>query len=340
VYKDNGEVKNPYKIFKDKGTNLVRLRLWHNPSWTKTVYTPEGPLYNDIKDVEKAIRLSKEQGMQVLLNFHYSDIWADPGKQHIPAAWQGIRSVKDLQDSVYNYTKKTLQYLQNKNLLPEFVQLGNETNCGMMYTDAPSGFPPLNICDGAWANLGAIINSGIQAVKDVTATATVKTKIILHVADPKNLDWWFDGIMNKTTVTSFDIVGFSFYPLWHTTVPLDQISNQVSQIKNKTGKEVMILETAYPWTIEADDNYNNSFGKEPALTNFPKSKQGQREFMIALTQEVVEGGGIGVIYWEPAWISSPIKDLWGTGSSWENCTLFDFDGNTLESFDYQRSEYR
>src|SRR5690349_2827865 len=132
VYKDGGATKSPYQIFKDHGTKLVRLRLWHNPAWTKTVYTPAGDqLYNDILDVAKAIQLSKAQGMKVLLDFHYSDSWADPGKQEIPAAWQNIKSIDVLKDSVYNYTKKTLQYLDDKDLMPEFVQIGNETNCGM-----------------------------------------------------------------------------------------------------------------------------------------------------------------------------------------------------------------
>jgi arabinogalactan endo-1,4-beta-galactosidase len=341
VYKDGGATKNPYQIFKDHGTKLVRLRLWHNPAWTKTVYDPDGnQLYNDILDVEKAIQLSKAQGMKVLLDFHYSDSWADPGKQEIPAAWQAIKSIDVLKDSVYNYTKKTLQYLEDKDLMPEFVQIGNETNCGMLYTAAPVDFPACNVCNGAWSQMGAVVNRAIDAVKDVSAASTIKPKIILHVADPKNVEWWFDNMKNTGGVTNFDIIGFSYYPLWHTTVTLDQLSTKVALFKSKYTKDVMILETAYPWTTAADDGYSNAFGSEPAIAGYPKTKQGQLDIMKKITQEVLDGEGVGVIYWEPAWISSSMKDLWGTGSSWENCTYFDFEGNATEAFDFMEAEYK
>lgn len=340
VYNDEGAPKNPYAIFKERGTKLVRLRLWHNPTWTKTVYTPEGDqLYNDVLDVEKAIQLSKAQGMEVLLDFHYSDIWADPGNQKIPAAWQEIISIEDLEDSVYNYTKNTLSYLQSKNLLPEFVQLGNETNCGMLYTDAPAGFPSCNVCEGSFANMATVLNKAIQAVNEVAATSTIDTKIILHVADPKNVEWWFDNIISAG-VADFDIVGFSYYPLWHTTVTLDQLSDKIAFFKTRYSREVMILETAYPWTIESNDSYNNHFGNETAIVGYPKTEQGQLDMLKKITQETLDGGGLGVVYWEPAWITSSMKDLWGTGSSWENCTFFDFDGNPLKAFGFMKAEYK
>jgi arabinogalactan endo-1,4-beta-galactosidase len=274
-----------------------------------------------------------------LLDFHFSDTWADPGKQYIPAAWKDIVDIDVLKDSVYNYTLKTLQYLQGKNLLPEFVQLGNETNCGMMYSDALPGFPSCNVCNGSWENMGAVLNAGVKAVRDVATTSTIKTKIILHVADPKNVEWWFDNIKSKGKITDFDVVGFSYYPLWHTTVPLDQISNRVLAFKSRYSKMVMILETAYPWTTAAADSYNNHFGNITPLSGFPYSQHGQYDLMVKLTQEVKDGGGDGIFYWEPAWISSPMKDLWGTGSSWENCAFFDFDGNRHKGFDFMKFEY-
>jgi arabinogalactan endo-1,4-beta-galactosidase len=338
VYKDNGAVKDPYKIFADRGTNLARFRLWHNPAWTKEVYGDQGTqLYNDLYDVEKSIRLAKAEGMEVLLDFHYSDTWADPGKQHIPAAWMNIKDIAVLKDSVYNYTYKTLQYLNQKGLLPELVQLGNETNCGFLYTDAPAGFPACNVCNGGWSNMGTVLNAGVKAVKDVTATTAVKTKIILHVADPKTIDWWFDNV--KSRVPDFDMIGFSYYPLWHTTVSLDQISERISAFKSKFNKDIIILETAYPWTTQHADSYNNLFGEKTPLNGYPFTEKGQYDFLVKLTQEVKEGGGIGLVYWEPAWITSNMKDLWGTGSSWENCTFFDFNGNTHKGIEYMKFNY-
>src|SRR5690349_6909752 len=231
AYKD-GAVTNPYKIFKDHGTRLVRLRIWHNPTWTKEVYGASGTqLYNDLYDVEKAIKLSKEQGMSVLLDFHYSDSWADPGKQEIPAAWKDIKDINVLKDSVYQYTFKVLKYLDGKNLMPELVQIGNETNCGMLYTNAISGFPTCNVCNGDWQRMGVVVNEAIDAIKDVSATSSIKSKILLHVADPKNVEWWFDNMTDATkgNVTGFDIIGFSYYPIWHTTVSLAQLSDNVSR---------------------------------------------------------------------------------------------------------------
>lgn len=337
IYKDSNVVESPYKTFKEYGTKLVRFRLWHNPVWTKEVYGEAGTqLYNDINDVEKSIKAARDQGLEVLLDFHYSDSWADPGKQEIPSAWRAITEIDALGDSVYNYTFKTLKYLRDKNFLPEFVQVGNETNCGILYTEAPQGFPLCNVCDGNWTNAGIIYNKAIDAVRDVSETSAIKTKVILHVADPKNVEWWFDNMTSKASVTDFDVVGFSYYPLWHTTVAVSALSQSVSSFRSKYKKDVMVLETAYPWTTAADDSYNNLFGSQTPVSGFPFTKQGQMDMMKALVREVKDGGGIGLIYWEPAWISSQMKDLWGTGSAWENNAFYDFDGNALNVFNYTK----
>jgi arabinogalactan endo-1,4-beta-galactosidase len=340
VYKDGNSVVNPYKIFADHGATLARFRLWHDPAWTKEVYGASGTqLYNDLADVERGIAAAKAEGMRVLLDFHYSDTWADPSKQYIPEAWNDIKAIDVLEDSVYNYTLKTLTYLNNKGLLPEFVQLGNETNCGMLYSTPPFGFPTSNVCNNQWANMGKLLNAGIKAVRDLTANTTIKTKVILHVADPKNVDWWFTNIQSQGGVSDYDVIGFSFYPLWHTTVSLTGISTKVAEFKEKFDKDVMILETAYPWTTESDDAYNNHFGDTSPLSGYPFTQDGQYDFMKTLTAEIKEGGGVGVIYWEPAWISADMKDLWGTGSSWENSTFFDFEGNVIKGIDYMNFEY-
>jgi arabinogalactan endo-1,4-beta-galactosidase len=339
IYKTNGFQKDPYKIFAEKGTSLARFRLWHNPVWTKEVYGEMGTqLYNDLKDVEKSISRARAEGMQLLLDFQLSDTWADPGKQTIPKAWTNITSINVLEDSVYQYTRNTLRYLNDKGLMPEYVQLGNETNCGTLYTNAPDGFPAGNGCKGQWTNLGRVFNSGIRAVREVSGASKVKTKIILHVADPKNVSWFFNELTTTSAVRDFDVIGFSYYPLWHTTVVLDDVSTKVAEFKTKFQKEVMILETAYPWTTQSNDNYGNLFSSG-ALPGYPFTQQGQYDFMVRLTREVKEGGGIGLIYWEPAWISSPMKDLWGTGSSWENATFFDFSGNSVKGIDYMKFKY-
>jgi arabinogalactan endo-1,4-beta-galactosidase len=101
----------------------------------------------------------------------------------------------------------------------------------------------------------------------------------------------------------------------------------------------MIMEIAYPWTTENNDNYNNIFGTQAQLAGFPFTIEGQSEFLIDFTQKMIKSGVSGIVYWEPAWISSDLKDLWGAGSSWENSTLFDFEGNALPSFKYMTYRY-
>jgi arabinogalactan endo-1,4-beta-galactosidase len=293
VYKSGGQVTNPYKIFAGSGTNLVRLRLWHNPVWTKTIYEPDlNHMYNDLADVEKAIKAAKAEKMSVLLDFHYSDDWADPDGQPIPDAWKNIKTIAVLKDSVYNYTFKTLKYLDQKGLMPELVQLGNETNCGILYTSALSGFPSGYVCgSSSWTNFGEIIKSASKAVSDVRNTSSIKTKVILHVADPKNIDWWFTALSSKGGVASeYDMIGFSYYPLWHdesTTVTIDNLSDLVSSIKSKFKKDVILLETAYPWTTAFDDSNNNLFGNETPLTNYPFTQQGQYDLLVKLTVSVL-----------------------------------------------------
>jgi arabinogalactan endo-1,4-beta-galactosidase len=170
TYRDSGAVESPYKIMSDYGANVIRLRLWHNPDWVRDeVYKDQNvPLYSGLVDVTESIQKAKENGMAVNLDFHYSDIWADPGTQEIPEAWQEITDLEVLKDSVYKYTKNTLQSLNDKELMPEFVQVGNETNCGMMFTDAPDEFPALNVCDGNWQNAAEIYKSGSSGSRGVS----------------------------------------------------------------------------------------------------------------------------------------------------------------------------
>lgn len=336
-FKLDGQVLNPYSIFSKVGTDLARFRLWHNPTWTSEIYGGSNhPTYNDLEDVEKSILKSKSEGLEVLLNFHYSDMWADPGRQEVPKAWMDIESLDVLKDSVYQYTLSTLKHLDSKGLLPEYVQLGNETNCGMMYSNALENFPKLNVCEGNWTNFRSVIASAIKAVRD--APNGEKIKIIFHVADPVHVDWWFENLQTGISL-DYDIIGFSYYPIWHTEIPISQLRNKVSTFKNKFSKDIIMLETAYPWTSEGKDSYTNLFGGQTPIHGYPFTKQGQFDLLKFMSEELIAGGAIGLIYWEPGWISADMKDLWGTGSSWENCTFFDFDGNFHQGGNYMKENY-
>jgi len=340
VYYDSSRAQDPFRIFRNHGCNLVRVRLWNHPLWTREVYGASGTrMYSDLLDAEKTIRRARESGMGVCLDLHYSDTWADPAHQDIPAAWMNIRDLEILKDSVYQYTYHVLRYLDAKGLMPQMVQVGNETNCGMMMTNVPQGFPLLNACDGHWQGLGEVINAGIRAVRDAAALSTIKPEIILHVADPVNVEWWFDKIKQPGNVKDFDIIGISYYPLWHTGVSFDELQARISKFKAKYFKKVMIVETAYPWDQQGNDDFTNLFGSQAPLEDFPFTRQGQLDFMVSLTQKVISAGGSGVMVWEPAWITSGLVTQWGTGSAWENSCFFDFNGNVLPVMDFMSYRY-
>lgn len=340
IFKDGGKAGSPYGILKDHGASLARFRLWHNPVWTKEAYGDQGvQMYSDLRDVERSLKEAVDRDMKTLLDFHYSDAWADPSKQVAPEAWKNIESLEVLKDSVYQYTRNTLVYLHEKEVLPDMVQLGNEINCGMLTSGGEDGFPVLDVCDNGWISFGTVMNEAIRAVREVENLAGKKITIILHVADPKNADWWFTNAIQNGGITDFDMIGLSYYPLWHQTISLDGLSETISSLISKFQKKTIVLESAYPWTTDGDDNYHNIMGGDAPMNGFPYTKEGQLNMLIKLTQEIIDGGGSGVVYWEPAWISSEMKDLWGTGSSWENCALFDFDGNALPAMDYMNANY-
>ena len=329
LYRDSGKVTDPYVIFRKYGTNTVRFRLWHNPQWTREVYTPPiANMYNDFADVKRGMQAAKAQGMAVSLDFHYSDFWADPGRQETPAAWLGL-SLEILRDSIYNYTLKTLDKLEAAGIMPEYVQVGNEINPGFLL---PQG--------DRWAKKGDfvyLINGAIKAVRDAAVSSSIKPRIIVHVAQPENAINWFDG-MAAAGLTDYDIAGISYYYIW-STVSIDSVSDYVADIKTMTGKEVMVVETAYPWTLNNADSYNNILAPDKLTVAYPANQTGQYDYLVKLTQEIIDGGGTGIHYWEPAWITSEMRDKWGQGSSWDCNTLFDFTGNVIKGMNYMTYPY-
>jgi len=330
IYRDSGKVVDPFTIFKNHGTNTVRVRLWHTPGWQLPV--TGGKMYSDLYDVEKTIRRAKQAGMAVNLDLHYSDDWADPQKQYTPAAWQGL-SYGVIKDSVYQYTLSVLNYLASKNLIPEMIQVGNEINPGLLH---PYG----KIENNNFKPLAGLLSAGIKAVRDFSATAVIKPKIILHVAQLQDADWWTKGVIETEGVTDFDIIGLSHYTKWSQVKTMAGVTDAIRRLVTKYNKTVMIVETGYPWTGDNFDSYGNIFSPSDGVSGYPLTKEGQLQYMKDLVQAIRDGGGKGIMYWEPAWISSPMKDRWGTGSSWENLALFDFQGNTLPAMEYMTFNYK
>lgn len=329
VFKVNGKTNDVFRIFKEAGTNLVRVRLWHSPEyWQKDLN--KGKIYSNLSDVEKTIRRTKEAGMAVLLDIHYADSWADPSKQPVPKAWEGL-PLAILKDSVYNYTTTVLAYLEKKQLTPEYIQIGNEMNNGTM-------FPVGKIENNDFANFAILLKSGIKAVRDFSVKSGIKPKIILHVAQYQTADWWLNGLINTQQLTDFDIVGVSHYFNYSDLKTMAEVENTTKQLIGKYKKPLMVVETAFHWTNQNADSYSNIVSVDN-FGGYGVSKTEQLRYMKDLTNALVKGGASGVIYWEPAWISSKMRDSWGIGSSWENNTFFDFEGNALPVFDYMTYAY-
>jgi arabinogalactan endo-1,4-beta-galactosidase len=311
-WKENSSVKDILSIFKDNGADVIRFRIWHTPSTGK----------NGFVDTETMISRAKALGLKVMLDFHYSDTWADPGKQQCPAAWMAVVNNNSvLSDSLYNYTRKTLQTLKDKGLMPEFVQVGNETNGGMCFPGDGTVTWPTD-----WTKQTLLFNAGIRAIRDVDAG----TKIILHVADPKNAEWWA-GQLKTNNVTDYDILGISFYPIYHTTTTINGFGTIITNIRNTYQKDVMVVETGLPWTNSWDDNTNNLMNGVPAGYGITPTAEIQAQWLIDLSDKMMSAGGIGIVYWEPEWVASHITGCPAGpgGSPWENVALFDFSNNLM-----------
>ncbi|HEX7070667.1 MAG TPA: glycosyl hydrolase 53 family protein [Rhodothermales bacterium] len=328
VFKDGGEARDVYRIYADRGANLVSVRLWLDPSWWQgPLEQPEGvkPFYNDIEDVRETIRRSKEAGMEVMLGFHYSDFWADPNRQLIPRTWQGVaRDVDALADSVYRYTKRVLTSLNDEGLMPEFVKVGNEVTSGLlMHLPAePDGFEPGQTVSRDWSRHARLFNAGIRAVREVGATASIDPKIVIHFAEalPEQQSY-FDRIIEHG-VTDFDVVGISYYFAWHGgSIPL--LETTIRELESAyPDRDVMVIETAYPWTTRNYDRLGNIVG-QPDPDYVPISQAKQLEYLTDYARAVMRGGGSGVIFWESAWVTTPCRTPWGQGSSHEHVAFFD-----------------
>jgi arabinogalactan endo-1,4-beta-galactosidase len=321
-FRDRGKEKDPFAIFASYGADIVRVRIWHNATWTK---------YSNFDDVAKTIRRAKENHMRVLLDFHYSDTWTDPEKQGIPSAWKDISDTHQLAKALYDYTADTLKKLNDMGLAPNMVQVGNETNAEILQDQSKFEKEKIN-----WARNAELFNSGIKAVRDFSAASNKKVAIVLHIAQPENGLAWFPKAL-ENGITDFDVIGLSYYPQW-STYKLDTLGNAISELTVKIKKPVMIVETGYPWTFENFDKADNVLWKSAVLPEYPPTPNGQLDYLLALSKAVKTAGGLGIIYWEPAWISTSCKTLWGTGSHWENAAFFDASrkNTTLPAFNFFR----
>jgi beta-galactosidase len=316
-YRDRGKPADPFTLLQARGANLVRVRLWNDAKWTR---------YSNLADVKKTIRRARQSGMQVLLDFHYSDDWADGEKQIVPAAWAQIADPDRLAQTLYDFTLRTLRDLDREGLMPQLVQVGNETNVELLST-LERAKQPIN-----WARNAKLFNAGIRAVRDAGAQASIKPRVMLHIAQPENVEPWF-AAAKAAGVTDYDLIGISYYRRW-STQDLDGLEAVIRRLRRQYAADVLLVEVAYPWTLENADQSNNLLGTSTLIAGYPATPDGQRRYLIDLTQRVISSGGVGVVYWEPAWVSSKCKTRWATGSAWDNATLFDHRGEPLPGADF------
>ncbi len=297
-YNLEGNENNFLSILKENGVNTIRVRLWVNPRNENSGFNQVNQLSNTLKQI----------GFKTWLTVHYSDTWADPSHQETPNQWDGI-SFSQLKDSVYNYTKKIMKELQ-----PDYIQIGNEINSGFIH---PHG----NISNN-FHQFIELMDTAIKAVRE----NSIDAKIILHFAGIKESDLFY----RKVNTLDYDIIGLSYYPIWHGK-SIDYLITTMKQLSVTYKKQVLIAETAYPFTLEWNDWTNNIVGSNDhlILPEYPATKEGQRNFIRDLTTSVRElDNGIGICYWGAELISWKGNQAINA-SPWENQAIFDFNNKAL-----------
>lgn len=317
-YGFDGSEVDVIKFLAENGCNYYRLRIWNNP----TASFDAGDYCNLEHTIEMAKRI-KEAGISYLLDFHYSDWWADPENQTVPAAWQGM-SEDELAAAVYDYTAEVLTALAEENAYPDMVQIGNEIGNGMLWDYGSMEHPE---------TLAKFLNSGIQAVRDTTP-AGQETLIMIHVQTGGSVgatQTFFETI-ETNGVTDYDLVGLSYYPYWQGTFA-DMKAN-IDNIYEQFGKQTVLAETAYPFTNDNADSKSNMVSEADIKgVGFEASEENQRRVLELIMNAVAEcEGGLGIFYWEPAWLAVEGAGVSkGSGNEWENQTLFDFEGKALDA---------
>ena len=309
-FKDNNQTKDLIQIFKDRGINTVRLRLWHTPV----------DAHSSLQEVIDFAKILNATGLNIWLDIHYSDTWADPGNQSLPAAWKNA-SLTDLKDSVYQYTSSTIQTFNKAGITLKIVQIGNESNSGFLWDLGKVG----GIFDSNWSNYALLVQQGIQAVKDNSST----TKTMIHFAGYNGADWFFSNLAAQNV--SYDYIGLSYYPVWHGK-SFDSLYTSLTSLITKYHKPVIIAETSYPFTLLWNDNTNNLVGSAsqliPAYDATPDGQNAYTKAMIDLMASLPNQQGLGICWWAPEWVSFKGPNA-TNGSTSENLTLFDFNNNSL-----------
>ena len=304
-YDFDGQETDLFRLLADNGINCIRVRIWNHP------YDEDGNGFGggncDIGNAVEIGRRAAACGMKLLADFHYSDFWADPGKQMVPRAWEGM-GIEEKKQAVYDFTLDCLRQLKDAGVEVCMVQTGNETNgalCG----------------EKTWMNIAYLMDAGARATREVYPEALVA----LHFANPENADSYRTyakkmDYYEQNGLIHYDVFATSYYPYWHGT--LDNLSAILTEISETYGKKVMVMETSYAYTGEDTDFSANTIGDGSAVVkDYPYTPQGQANCIRNITDTIVNRtpAGIGICYWEGAWISVGTNSWEENHEKWETC---------------------
>jgi len=297
-----------FELLTRHGVNAIRLRLWNNPE-----NVPESGGYCSL---ERTLALAKEirqHGMSFMLDFHYSDWWADPGQQRKPKAWEQL-DFAGLERAVYEYTRDTLLTMKREGVLPDMVQIGNEIRSGMLF---PDGATP------DYEHLACLVNAGIQGAREVAGSDEMQ--VMIHLDQGGRYDWlkeWFDKTI-EAGLQDFDLIGLSYYPFWHGT--FQDLKDSMEKLVADFHKPILVVETAYAWRMSKDGFIDD---EQERIAGIPVSPEGQErvlELVTRIVDSLPEQMGRGIYYWEPLCIPHP-----GQGGWEENMGLLDESGQVMQ----------
>ena len=317
VYRDSGAVVDPLRLALDAGWGMVRLRLWNAPAEP----------WNGLDSTLAAAHRVRAAGLAWMLDLHYSDTWADPGHQPMPAAWRSL-AFPALRDSVYAFTRAVMHACVIEGVPPAAVQVGNEIEGGLLWDAGRVGWPG-SAWDTSvqWSRLTALLAAASRGVHDAFPPGRAP-EVLVHLSTSGNAAhtrWFLDHL--SAARVPFDAVGFSYYPWWHGS--LAGAEANLRDVASRYGKRVWIVETSYPWTLASADRVGNFVTSEAQLLpGYPASPEGQLAFLedvVALERRLPGGLGAGVLVWEPELLAVP----GGPSDPSENLTLFDFSGRAL-----------